>query len=171
MPLSKSIKDICIPLAEYPHLQDTASLKDAFTVLREAFTTGKRYRHILVLNAKGQLTGILGMRDILRGLFPDYLRTKEHPRHQDPIPDFPALTLIWAETCQSQCPAAAENPIKGFMGSIPAKVNIDDPLTKAAYLLVVHDISMLPVVEGERLVGVVRMIDVFNEAAKLVLHD
>jgi CBS domain-containing protein len=171
MPLNKTIKDICVPLSEYPHLHDTATLKDAFTVLREAYTTGKRYRHILVLNDKGQLTGILGMRDILRGLFPDYLRTKEHPHHQDPIPDFPALTLIWAQTCETQCPAAAENPVKGFMGDIPGKVSIDNPITMAAYLLVVHDTSMLPVVDGERLVGVVRMIDVFNEASKVVLHD
>lgn len=171
MPLSKSIKDICVPLAEYPHLQDRATLKDAFTVLHEAYTTGKRYRHILVLNDKGQLAGILGMRDILRGLFPDYLRTGEHSHHEGPIPDFPALTLIWAETFQSQYSAAAEHPIKGFMGGIPGKVGIDDPITKAAYLLVVHDTSMLPVVDGERLVGVVRMIDVFNEASKAVRHD
>jgi CBS domain-containing protein len=171
MPLSQMIRDIMVPLAEYPNLRDTATLKDAFTVLREAFTTGKRYRHILVLNNKGQLAGILGMRDILHGLFPEYLRAQEHSRHEGAVPDFPALTLIWAETCQTQCPAAAENPIKGFMASIPGKVGIDDPITKAAYLLVVHDTSMLPVVDGERLVGVVRMIDVFNEASKVVLHD
>lgn len=171
MPLSKTIRDIMVPLAEYPHLYDNATLKDAFATLREAFTTGKRYRHILVLNKQGQLIGILGMRDILRGLFPDYLRTKEHPHYQDPIPDFPALTLIWAETCQSQCPAAAEHPVRDFMSPIPGKVQIDDPITKAAYLLVIHDTSMLPVVEGERLIGVVRMIDVFNAASRVVLHD
>lgn len=170
MPLSKTIRDICIPLAEYPHLHDTATLKDAFAVLHDAFATGKRFRHILVLNDKGQLTGILGMRDILRGLFPDYLRTKERPRHEGPIPDFPALTHIWAETCHSQCPTAAAHPVKGFMGTVPDKVGIDDPIAKAVYLLVAHDTSMLPVVDGERLVGVVRMIDVFNEASKMVLH-
>ncbi|MEW5891617.1 MAG: CBS domain-containing protein [Pseudomonadota bacterium] len=171
MPLNQTIRDIMVPLAEYPHLHDNATLKDAFLVLREAFTTGKRYRHILVLNKQGQLIGILGMRDILRGLFPDYLRTKERSRHEGPIPDFPALTLIWAETCQSQCPAAAEHPVRDFMSPIPGQVHSDDPITKAAYLLVIHDTSMLPVVEGERLIGVVRMIDVFNEASKVVLHD
>lgn len=35
--------------------------------------------------------------------------------------------------------------------------------------MVIHDISMLPVSDGPTLAGVVRMIDVFNEAARTVL--
>ena len=170
MPLSKVIQNIMVPLEEYPHISESAALKDAFATLHDAYATGKRYRHLLVLNEAGQLTGILGMRDILRGLFPEYLRTREKARHEGPIPDFPALTLIWAETCETQCPKAAENAVTGFMGAIPAKVGMRDPITKAAYLLVINDTSILPVVDGERLVGVVRLIDVFNEASKVVLH-
>lgn len=172
MPLSHTIRGICVPLAEYPHVLDTASLRDAFVVLHQGYATGRRFRHVLVLNERNQLVGLLGMRDILRGLFPDYLRGRDLAHHAEgPIPDFPALTLIWAETCHTQCKEAARKPVKGFMGPVPVKVAIDDPITKAAYLLVIHDTSMLPVVDGEHLAGVVRMIDVFNEAAKAVLHD
>lgn len=170
MPLSKTIRDICVPLSEYPNLRATSTLRDAFTVLQAGFATGKRFRHVLVLNDKDQLVGILGIRDILRGLFPDYLRTGEHSHHEGATPDFPALTLIWAETCEAQCPTAAEHPVKDFMGEVPTRIGIDDPITKAAYLMVIHDTSMLPVVEGKQLAGVVRMIDVFNEASKTVLH-
>lgn len=171
MPLANPIRDICVPLAEYPHLPDTATLRDALAILRAGQTDRKRFRHLLVLNAQGQLAGILGMRDILRGLFPDYLRTQERAHHDGPIPDFPALTLIWAETCHSQCPMAADKPVRDFMSQVPAKVGVNDPITKAAYLMVIHDTSMLPVADGNKLVGVVRQIDVFNEAAKVVLHD
>lgn len=171
MALTRNIRDILVPLAEYPHLRDRASLRDAFTVLRQGFASGKRFRHVLVLNDKDQLVGLLGIRDILRGMFPEYLRTKEHAHHEAPIPDFPALTLIWAQTCETQCPVAADKKITDFMASVPGKVDAGDPITKAAYLLVVHETSMLPVVDGKRLVGVVRMVDVFNEAAKVVLND
>lgn len=170
MPLTRTIREICVPLAEYPNLRDNATLRDAFAVLHAGFASGKRFRHVLVLNDRDELVGILGIRDMLRGMFPDYLRTREHAHHEGPIPDFPALTHIWAETCETQCPDAAHHPISGFVRPVPGKVGIDDPITKAAYLLVIHDISMLPVVEGEHLVGVVRMIDVFNQAAKVVLH-
>jgi Mg/Co/Ni transporter MgtE len=170
MPLRQTIKDVYVPLAEYPNIRETASLKDAFAVLHGAYSTGKRFRHILVLDAQDRLIGLLGIRDLLRGLFPDYLRTQEHAHYEGAQSDFPALTLIWQETCATQCKEAARHPIKGFMGAVPATVKLGDPLTLAAYLLVVHDASMLPVVDSSRVVGAVRMIDVFNEASKAVLH-
>jgi CBS domain-containing protein len=172
MPLSETIRQIYVPLSEYPHVVETATLREAFAALHAGFASGRRYRHVLVLNAAHQLIGILGMRDILRGLFPDYLRSRELAHHaQAPVPDFPALTLIWAQTFHSQCQEVAKKPVADFMGAIPATVSIDDPITKAAYLLVIHDVSMLPVVETGHLVGVVRMIDVFNQAAKAVLDE
>lgn len=172
MPLSRSIREIYVPLAEYPHVGAGASLRDAFAALREGLSAGRRYRHVLVLNERRELTGILGMRDILRGLMPDYLRSQALSHHaQGPVPDFPSLTLIWAETFSAQCKEAARRPVREFMGLVPARVSIDDPITKAAYLMVIHDISMLPVTEGAELAGVVRMIDVFNQAAHAVLDD
>jgi CBS domain-containing protein len=171
MPLSTKIRDIYIPLAEYPHIRDSAILKDAFAVLHGAYSTGKRFRHILVLDSRDRLVGLLGIRDLLHGLFPDYLRAGEHGHFEGAQPDFPALTLIWQETCATQCKEAARNPIKGFMAPVPTTVKPGDPLTLAAYLLVIHDTSMLPVVDDGRVIGVVRVIDVFNEASKAVLHD
>lgn len=172
MPLSRTIREIYVPLAEYPHVADDACLRDAFVSLREGLTTGRRYRHVLVLNARRELIGILGMRDILRGLFPDFLRSEALGHHvQGPVPDFPSLTLIWAETCHQQCKEAARRPVREFMGPVPARVGVEDPITKAAYLMVIHDISMLPVTDGAALAGVVRMIDVFNQAASAVLDD
>jgi CBS domain-containing protein len=169
--LKNRVRDILVPLTEYPNIRDTATLRDAFAVLQDAFAKGRRYRHILVLDGSGHLVGLLGIRDILHGVFPDYLRTGEKHRFEGAQPDFPALTLIWQETCATQCKEAAKHPIKDFMGAVPDTIKPDDPLTLAAYLMVIHNSSMLPVVESQRVIGVVRVIDVFNEASKAVLHD
>lgn len=171
MPLGTTIGSILVPLREYPNIGPGATLREAFAVLRNAYTTGKRFRHLLVVDAHERLVGILGIRDLLRGLFPDYLRTAEHSHFEGAQPDFPALTLIWQETCETQCREAARKPIGDFMAPVPATVRVSDPLTMAAYLMVIHDTSMLPVVDGERVVGVVRVIDVFNSASEAVLHD
>lgn len=170
MALNTTIRDIYIPLREYPNIRDTAILQDAFAVLQNAFSTGKRFRHLLVLDANDHLVGVLGIRDLLRGLFPDYLRTGEHSHFAGAQPDVPALTLIWQETCATQCKEAAQKPIKGFMGAVPDTVKLSDPITLAAYFMVVHNTSMLPVVDNSHVVGVVRVIDVINEASKAVLH-
>ena len=172
MPLSRTVREIMVPLAEYPFIRVNDRFIDAFRAIHEGYRSGRRFRHVLVLNEQDQLVGLLGLRDILHGLFPDYLRSRElHHHAEGPTPDFPALTLIWADTCATQCPEAAKKPIGEFMAAVPARLKADDPITKAAYLMVIHDTSMLPVVEDTRLVGVARVIDVFNEAAETVLHD
>lgn len=170
MPLSKSIRDIFVPLAEYPSIRESASFLDAYKTLHAGYISGKRYRHILVLNDSDQLVGLLGLPDILRGMFPDYLRTQELD-HNEPIPEFPNLSLIWAKTSHEQSREAVKKPVHGFMGPVPRKVDINDPITKAAYLMVIHDSSVLLVVDDDKLMGVVRIIDVFNESAKMVLYD
>lgn len=132
MPLSSPVREVYVPLAEYPHVGEDARLRDAFVSLREGLTSGRRYRHVLVLNDRRELVGILGMRDILRGLFPDFLRSEALGHHvQGPVPDFPSLTLIWAETSQQQCQAAARRPVREFMGPVPARVGVEDPIAKA----------------------------------------
>jgi len=169
--LDNLVRDILVPLTDYPSIRDSATLRDAFAVLQDAFARGKRYRHLLVLDDVDQLVGVLGVRDILRGVFPDYLRTGEHHHFEGVQPDVPALTLIWQETCATQCKEAALHPIKDFMAAVPDTVKLNDPITLAAYLMVVHDSNILPAVDDHRVVGVVRIIDVFKQASQAVLHD
>ncbi|MCK7577516.1 MAG: hypothetical protein MZV65_18060 [Chromatiales bacterium] len=93
MAFSKTIREIYIPLAEYPNIRDTTSLKDAFAVLYGAYSSGKRFRHILVLDAHDRLVGLLGIRDLLRGVFPDYLRTGEKSHFEGRPVRISALSL------------------------------------------------------------------------------
>jgi CBS domain-containing protein len=169
--IANQIRDILVPLDEYPRVHEDATLRDAFAALREGQAAGRRYRHVLVLNPREQLVGLVGIVDLLHGLFPDFLRAGEHSRHEGMDSDLASLALIWQETCREQCPQAAGKPVREFMGAVKATVAIDAPITLAAYLMVTHHASMLPVTEGDRVVGVCRVIDVFNEACEAVLHD
>lgn len=168
--IANEIREILVPIDEYPRVHEDATLRDAFAALREAQATGRRYRHVLVLDDHERLIGLIGMHDLLHGLFPDYLLAGEHSRFEGAADDLASLTSIWRDTCLEQCPQAAGKPVRGFMGPVKATVAVDAPITLAAYLLVHHHASMLPVTEGARVVGVCRMIDVFNEACEAVLH-
>jgi CBS domain-containing protein len=44
-------------------------------------------------------------------------------------------------------------------------------VTRAAYLMIAHHVHMLPVLEDDRVIGIVRIVDVFNLAAAEVLCD
>lgn len=166
----RQIQDILVPLRTYPHIRDNATLRDAFVLLNDCELCDKRYRHLLVLNEQEQLVGLLGLRDILHGLFPDYLRSEKLGHFEGTPPDFPALTLIWQETCATQCKEAAVKPVKEFMAAVPDSVKLTDPITRAAYLMVIRASDVLPVVDDQQVVGVVRVLDVFNVASSAVLQ-
>ncbi|MBU1691961.1 MAG: CBS domain-containing protein [Gammaproteobacteria bacterium] len=168
-----NVQDLLIPLVEYPHIREDSSLRDAFVAIEQGLTTGKRFRHVLVLDDKDNLVGLMGMRDILRGIFPDYLRATLPGQSRDEttsLPQYPALALLWQDSFHTQSREAASKPVKPHMAPVTVTVSPSDPVTKAAYLMVFTDSSMLPVVENHSVVGVIRMVDVFNEASKVVLH-
>jgi predicted transcriptional regulator len=50
-------------------------------------------------------------------------------------------------------------------------VRLDDPFAKCAYLMVIKDLMILPVVEDEKAVGVVRLVDVFERIAQNLCLD
>lgn len=71
MPDTKKIKELMIPLSEYPKVYDDDSLREAISNLK-AFRTGdNRHRSVLVfsrtkkINNEEKLVGILTVRDIL----------------------------------------------------------------------------------------------------------
>ncbi|MFA4830456.1 MAG: CBS domain-containing protein, partial [Thermodesulfovibrionales bacterium] len=56
---------------------------------------------------------------------------------------------------------------------VPAKffVQPDDPITKAAYLMVHNDLALLPVLENKKkFVGLVRIREVFDELSSSILE-
>jgi len=53
---------------------------------------------------------------------------------------------------------------------IKAKVDVNDSIAKAAFIMIQADINLIPVMEGEIVRGVLRMSDVFNELTKIVVE-
>ena len=56
-------------------------------------------------------------------------------------------------------------PVGDIMKKDVVTITPDEPISAAAELIVAHDVSMLPVMEGDRLVGVVNRHDVLNALA------
>jgi CBS domain-containing protein len=165
------VADITVPLDEYPAVGLTATLHDAFQALtNQAHKAGHPYRHVLVLNPNNELVGLIGMRELLHGLFPDYLRSHEHRHFEGASSEVASLTTIWSDTCDAQCPVAAQRPVRDFMGPIRGPIDSQAPITLAAYLMVDHQTSLLPVIDQGRVIGVCRLTDVFQIAYEHIHH-
>ncbi len=167
---NKKAGDLLVPISGYPHISEDASVKEAFLILRHNFEGGAGYRSILVLNEKDQLKGVLGLRDLIRAIEPQFLKAIP-PQYQGAAPEYPALTLIWQELFSTQSKEAAQKPVRHIMTPVKATVSLDDSVAKIAYLILLTNSNILPVVDKGRAVGVVRLVDVFNEIAKEILTD
>lgn len=164
MSTRKGIKDIMVTIDDYPHIPGDTTLKTAIGIVRAAMVEGKScYQPMiaLVLGDNG-LLGTLRMRDILKGLEPMFLTPSETV--QGYSDDASALAVLWDTLFNREAKERIERPISEVMNPVRVVVDVDDPIVKAAYLMINNDLLILPVVEeGKRVVGMVRMIEVFEE--------
>lgn len=170
MSLTGTIRELTIPLDDYPHVRDDASLRDVYAKLHASCGPAQFFRTVLVLDEKRRLVGVLGFRDLLHALLPDYLR-QEARGYQGRSGDISALSLLWQEDCAEQVRNAHRIPVRQHVAPVPATLAPDDPIAKAVFLFATHSTRILPVVDGKQLLGVVRLIDVLDEVTIEVLSE
>jgi CBS-domain-containing membrane protein len=156
MDTKKKVKDLVIPLTEYPHMPYWATLREAIAQLNVAFETG--HHTVLVFDEAYKLVGMLLQKDILRGLKPKFV---EH--HEEGVP------IQWNSLLESGSEKRLAKPIKEFMSEATATIDAEDSMLKASHIMVREDAYVLPVMEGHKLIGVVRMGDIFHEITNAVL--
>jgi CBS domain-containing protein len=168
---SKAVKDLMIGIFEYPHVPYWFSISQAVRIVRVSFLSAKKYPEpmaILVFDEKYNLMGTLTLKDILRGLEPRFL--KPSAKAQVPEEDESGLALIWDTLFNKESKELAEKPVSEVMVSARYFVEPGDPITKAAYLMIHHELVLLPVLENKKkFVGVVRMLEIFDEISNAIL--
>jgi Mg/Co/Ni transporter MgtE len=169
----KVAKDVMIGIFEYPHVPYWFTISQAIRIVKVSFISTKKYPDpmaILVFDEKYNLMGTLTLKDILRGLEPQFL--KPSAKAQVAEEDESALSLIWDTLFDKGSKEFTERPVSEIM--TPAKYFVEptDPLTKAAYLMLHHDLILLPVLENKKkFVGLVRMIEIFDSISDAILKE
>jgi len=168
----KKIKDLMVDIDEYPRIPSEISIKQAIKILKSVMVEGRYcfYPMIALVFNDNRLVGTLRLRDILKGLEPDYL--KASTKMQGYSKDNPELSVIWDSLFDRDAKELAERPVSDVMNPIKAFVAPDDPIVKAAYLMIHNDLLVLPVLEGKKkVVGLIRMIEVFDALSGSVLDE
>ena len=167
MPHKKKVREVMIPLQDYPHIPHWFTLRQAVAIVRESaikYAGVFEPRTVLVFNEKYQIVGILTLRDLLKGLEPGFLRESEL------IKTDPSIALVMGELFGPGMKRQAERPVSEVMGSIKVSVKADDSLVKALFLMVSENVGMMPVMEDNRVVGMVRLTDLFLEVSQAILE-
>ncbi len=172
---TKRAEDIMIPLDKYPHIPHWFTLRQAVAEIQKSKIDFKGHkslpRALLVFDEKYHLLGIVRRRDILRGLEPKFLKTMPmtHRQQMFDIEADPDLTVLTSGKVAKAVKDQADNTISEVMQPVAGSVRHDDHITKIIYKMIHKDLNLLPVVRGDKVIGVVRSVDAFNEMANILL--
>ncbi len=174
MPNAKKVRDLMVEITEYPHIPYWMSVREAIFLIRSTYDKKSGlgiHRMVLVFDEKYQLLGVLTPRKLLIGLEPKFLRKDEKSLYQGLTgADYAGLSTLLEGTFSEGCKEEAEKPVSEVMMPVEAKVDVSDSIAKAAFIMIQADVSLIPVMEGEIVKGVLRMSDVFNELTKIVVE-
>jgi signal-transduction protein with cAMP-binding, CBS, and nucleotidyltransferase domain len=168
MPNAKKVKDLMIPLEDYPHIPYWFTLRQAMAIIREAavkFEGSFEPRAVLVFDEKYQLMGILTLRDIIRGLEPRFLQ------ETGLIKMDPSLTVLMGDLFGPGLREASQKPVSEVMSPIRITVEGEDAIAKALFLMIKENVGLMPVQQNQRVTGMIRLSDLFSEVSNLVLGD
>lgn len=172
--IDKLVRDVMVPLEEYPCISDTLTLGDAITemsvqILRKNQLSLPRVA-LVFDDSHNDLLGMLRRRDIMRGLEPRFLvgGSMECRRKLFNVEIDPNLAELTHDKIIAGIRKRANRLVREFMIPIKATINHDDHIAKAICEMVDRNTSLLPVLKADAIVGVIRSVDVLGEIALLL---
>ena len=166
------VGDVMIPLQEYTSLGQDSTVREAIDKLHQSFAarsgsmsvmeTG--HRSVLVTGSNGEVTGLLSILELLRGLMPAYL-TYPKPSTADAIQYSP---LFWRGLFSRELKKLGDKKLSRLMSPAPSSIDTSASLFEAAYALVQSGERRLLVMEKGKPVGVLREQDLFFEMERII---
>jgi Mg/Co/Ni transporter MgtE len=140
MSTGKVVKDVMIDVFEYPHVPYWFTIKQAIMVIKKSVIGTEKCIHPMAVLVFDEKYNILGTLTLN-----DILKGLESKDKED-------------------------SPVSEVM--VPAKFFVEpiDPISKAAEQMLTNNLILLPVIEDKKkFVGVVRMIEIFDELTSAIV--
>jgi CBS domain-containing protein len=175
--MQPTVKDLMVPLQEYATVSEDATLSEAVLALEKAQSEfdQNRYRHraILILDKNDNFIGKVSQLDILRALEPKYNEMGDLSRFGYNRKFMSAMLEkfnLWDTSIEDICSKSTKLTVKSFM-YVPSEgeyVEENTTLTDAIHHLVMGHHQSLLVTKKNKIVGILRLTDVFKEVTQIV---
>ena len=178
---AKLVKDIMAPIDDYNKIQMDAPLCDVLGILREnheklkSGEKGKFHKTIIVIDGSGKIVGKLSLYDLVRGLVPEKAKKPELSRMYyrtlssraaevaDEVSQVQERFQWLNHTFLDLVKQETQKKISEVMAPLHPLLHEDDTMNKAIYIMFKENIRQPGVVRGDQIVGIVNLIDIFDE--------
>ena len=165
--MNTTVKDLIIPLEQFPHVQSEAPVHEAVGLLFSHVNGNGRlqYDELLVISADNQYVGRLTVRGILTCYFPTLFATGDKQIFAGKKEKFSDLAILMEDSFQAECKRQGALPVRDFMAPPLKSIKAGMHPLHAAEIMMNENETCLPVVEDGILIGLVRLIDLFRTLA------
>ncbi len=173
MSKDKVVREVMYDVFGYPHIPYWFTVKNAMDIIKASFLDSDkciRPMAVLVFDQQYNLMGLVTLRNIFRGLEPQLMKPAKSFKDAE-IAQIDINSLLNYETSmfREEMKRLADKPVSEIMTPVKVYVSPDDPIIKAAFLMLHENLTILPVLEDQKkLVGVVKLTDVFKEIHAIV---
>ncbi|HHN63856.1 MAG TPA: CBS domain-containing protein [Nitrospirae bacterium] len=152
------VKEIMEPVIDYLSPEET--LKDAVNKMRVARRGEKKVgvKGLIVLDEKGNLVGMVSIKDILKTIIPFYM-------------SYTSLgEFTWDGMLEDMAKKVADKRVSEFMTKDVITIDEDAPLMECADMMVKHNLQRVPVVNKDgKVLGIVYVRDLYYALVKTLL--
>ncbi|UCG55088.1 MAG: CBS domain-containing protein [Dehalococcoidia bacterium] len=173
MSVAKWVKDIMLPLDDYAIVPEDASMVDAYIAFEEAqkkLPPGlEPSRALLVVDKNEKIIGKVGQLAFLKALEPKYDKVGDLNvlSRAGLTPDFINSMMknmqLWQESFFDISQRARDTQVKDIMHPVTESIDEDASLGEAIHKIIMYQTLSLLVTRGSRIVGILRISDLFNE--------
>jgi CBS domain-containing protein len=163
---NQTIRDIILPLSTFPCLEESCTVQEAIQQLRSFCPIGSSgpcgFSELMVVDKKGSLIGRVTQQGILKTLFSTLLDTVDIKRFEGKTAEYSDLTTllngVMIKEGVSHLNASLTKVIERSIRVLPATTD----LIHAMSIMVICRETVLPVEESGKLVGIVKLSEVFG---------
>lgn len=108
--------------------------------------------YLFIVNERKEIQGVITYTDLFRLVLPSYQKVMEE-----------GLLWLSPEVIESQAQNLMDRPVKEFMEKDVLKIHPNEMVFKAGAEMIAHSVKQIPVVENNKLVGVISFHDILWE--------
>jgi len=171
----KIVKDLMVPLDEYPAVGEEATVLEAIEAIDRAqqkLPSGRQpYRAVLVVDRNNKIVGKLGQMAFLNALEPKYNVLGDVGRlaragvSDKFISSIMEHYRFFQDNLNDLCHRAGALQVKDVMHSVTDSVDEQAPLGEAIHKIVLGQTLSILVTRGDDVVGLLRLADLFETVA------